>query len=654
MILWTLLAANAATLRVDADDGSAYPSISAAISAASSGDTVEIAAGTWEECLDTGGRSLTLRGVGDETILDSGACGWGLIVDNGEAVSLEDLSLTGSGARGIYAAYSTVSLTRVLLSGLGNGSAYGGALESYGSALHFTDCRFEGNTGLYGGALYVAWSSTLRDSGSTYTSNSAAGDGGAIYTYAYDTVTLSGVTMTDNVAAGGGGAWLAAWDSGITVEDSTFSGNEAGGNGGALYLYAVDPDATFSGTRFEANAAGGSGGALELEWYTSVALEDCALVGNTAASWGGAVFAYALDALSVTNSRLCANEAGYGGALGIQWTTQDTLRNSILVENSAVQGGALYRYASGAGVIENNTLVANTSSDWGSALYAGWYAYGTFTNNLVVSSGEGTGAYAADPYDHGYTTFTYDGWHDNDPQDVGGYFYASEDDGHVWGDPLFVGWSANGDCEDDDLRLGSGSPMRDAGDPAVLDPDGGRSDIGAWGGPGAPVEDQDGDGLDTTEDCDDTNAEISPLAAERCDGLDNDCDGEVDGEGAADRSAWYTDWDGDGYGDPATETLACEAPEGAVVDGTDCDDQNPYQSPGAEDLCEDGFDQDCSGEDAACEEVDAGEETGQDVADPEKSGGCGCAQGRDRTPGWGAALALLGLVVRRRARRARA
>jgi len=48
----------------------------------------------------------------------------------------------------------------------------------------------------------------------------------------------------------------------------------------------------------------------------------------------------------------------------------------------------------------------------------------------------------------------------------------------------------------------------------------------------ATCTDQDGDGFCADEDCDDADASVNPAAAEFCDGLDNDCDGQVD-EGCA-------------------------------------------------------------------------------------------------------------------------
>ena len=112
--------------------------------------------------------------------------------------------------------------------------------------------------------------------------------------------------------------------------------------------------------------------------------------------------------------------------------------------------------------------------------------------------------------------------------------------------------------------------------------------------PGTDIVDADGDGYASDEDCDDADPTVHPGAEEACDGIDNDCDGETD-EGAADASTWYADTDGDGFGDPASATEACEAESGWVADGTDCDDDDDDNFPGAAERC-DGLDNDCDGE----------------------------------------------------------
>ena len=104
--------------------------------------------------------------------------------------------------------------------------------------------------------------------------------------------------------------------------------------------------------------------------------------------------------------------------------------------------------------------------------------------------------------------------------------------------------------------------------------------------------DADGDGYLSDEDCDDTNASVNPSASELCDGLDNDCNGEVD-DGV--KETFYQDADGDGYGNPEEQTTACESPEGYVPFSSDCDDANASVFPGADEEC-DGIDNDCSGE----------------------------------------------------------
>ncbi|MEO6760505.1 MAG: MopE-related protein, partial [Saprospiraceae bacterium] len=93
-------------------------------------------------------------------------------------------------------------------------------------------------------------------------------------------------------------------------------------------------------------------------------------------------------------------------------------------------------------------------------------------------------------------------------------------------------------------------------------------------------------------DCDDTNYYIQPGMYESCNEIDDNCDGQVD-EGVS--PTWYADTDGDGYGDPLVTKLGCSQPLGYSYDNNDCDDDNAYIHPGAQEDCTNSEDENCDG-----------------------------------------------------------
>ncbi len=105
--------------------------------------------------------------------------------------------------------------------------------------------------------------------------------------------------------------------------------------------------------------------------------------------------------------------------------------------------------------------------------------------------------------------------------------------------------------------------------------------LGACGGGDTSTEpvDRDGDGASAASDCDDRRASVGPSAEEVCDGLDNDCDGEIDEADATDAPTWYLDYDGDGYGG-SISTVSCTAPHGWLALTGDCDDYTATIAPG--------------------------------------------------------------------------
>jgi large repetitive protein len=84
--------------------------------------------------------------------------------------------------------------------------------------------------------------------------------------------------------------------------------------------------------------------------------------------------------------------------------------------------------------------------------------------------------------------------------------------------------------------------------------------------------DADGDGSLDAADCNDTNPAINPSATELCNGVDDNCNNDID-EGVV-KPNYYTDGDGDGFG-AGTATPSCTAISGKVTNALDCNDSNP-------------------------------------------------------------------------------
>ena len=108
------------------------------------------------------------------------------------------------------------------------------------------------------------------------------------------------------------------------------------------------------------------------------------------------------------------------------------------------------------------------------------------------------------------------------------------------------------------------------------------------------IADLGGEGWATNDtDCDDADMAIHPDAVERCDGVDNDCNGGLD-EGLT--STFYADLDADGHGDPDRSSEHCTDPgTGYSSLYDDCNDDDASIYAGAEEIVGDEIDQDCDG-----------------------------------------------------------
>lgn len=179
-----------------------------------------------------------------------------------------------------------------------------------------------------------------------------------------------------------------------------------------------------------------------------------------------------------------------------------------------------------------------------------------------------------------------------------------DDDGDGFSEDGTVGGAE--DCDDDDASANPDAAEKC--DEVDNDCDGSTDETCV----GETTDDDDGDGFceddeactDETVapgDCDDSTETINPSVVDVCDGVDNNCDGTVDEGCIGDPDV---DDDGDGF----TENAG------------DCDDANAEAFPDAEESCSDSVDTDCNGMDDTLDPLCAEDLPGGSGA----SSGCGC------------------------------
>ena len=90
-----------------------------------------------------------------------------------------------------------------------------------------------------------------------------------------------------------------------------------------------------------------------------------------------------------------------------------------------------------------------------------------------------------------------------------------------------------------------------------------------------------------TKDCDDLESLVHPWMLEFCDGVDNNCDGQIDEAGAIGENTYYADADSDGFGDEQNSVESCFTPNGYVAVAGDCNDSAIEIHPMATEICDD-------------------------------------------------------------------
>jgi len=257
--------------------------------------------------------------------------------------------------------------------------------------------------------------------------------GGAIY-IEYCSPTITHNTITDNCAYNGAGIF--SYYGSPTISYNYVAHNWARAEGGGVRPWGGDPVIS-----------------------NNIIEENCALLLG-----GGAIFS-SYGNPTISNNLIIRNSSGWEAGGIYVWNESPTVSGNLIVGNSAgYTGGGIQvhcEYPPPAPLIQNNTIYDNFAFD-GGGIFCNYSSHPRIENTIIwdnTALGSGSEIYVAG----GYPTVEY--------CDVKGGWSGQ---GNINVDPVFVG------REVDDFSLRWHSPCIDAGVPSINDPDGTRSDMGAF------------------------------------------------------------------------------------------------------------------------------------------------------------------------------
>jgi len=419
-------AARAGVVNVPGD----FSQIHDAVQAAAAGDTVLVAAGTYNDCTHPteGAEStpacvimksgVTLRGAGpDATIIDALGLGRGIFIEFVDNCRVENLTVQGAFAD-IYGA--------------------GILIRNVDATVEITDVRVTNCTD--GGVICITNSSPILRR--VTMDHNAAKQGGGLAIEESSSPQVFDCLIDLNEAPSGAGLFMrdncAPIIDGCVVSNNSITASNT--YGGGISVQSSTP--TITNCEILDNEANGFGGGVAFSDNAAGLMEDCLIRGNTT-----------------------VNTNGQGGGVYTS-LSNPTLRRLVVADNAASGffgiGGGLYISFNPAPLVEYCTIVYNACgiNGTGGGIAVEWFATPNISNSIVAFSAMGAGIFCdnATPVVSCSDIFNNEGGDDLCGTDGGGNFSS---------DPLLCGVPVGHKAGTNEFKLTSDSPCAPGNHPGI-------------------------------------------------------------------------------------------------------------------------------------------------------------------------------------------
>jgi hypothetical protein len=326
-----------------------YASPQAAVDAASPGNEIRIAAGTYTHLSVRPRKDITNTGSVTQTLY------------------LNKTVTVRGGYNSNFSAWNPdLYVTTLDAKWKGRGIYVTGDISPIIEGLHITGGNATGLTGFdsagvprdVGGGVYVM-DATVTLSDNQIFSNSATYGGGGVF-LGYSNSQLNGNKIINNHAPSGGGGGVFVYEQAPTLNANTVMSNTTKNIGGGLYLLYTS--ATLKGNTIRGNSTNSSGGGLDVASCSPTLIANI-FSGNSANSGGGAYLWYSPHSV-LTNNVFIDNKANTSGSALWMGGSKPRLLHTTFTGNSGGDGSDVTITDAGgtpSTLMITNTIIANQS-----------------------------------------------------------------------------------------------------------------------------------------------------------------------------------------------------------------------------------------------------------------------------------------------------